>query len=143
MCCGYIPTLKWRMIRNVFGSITSTLADLLFGTYTRSGTPLTAGLKLPAAVAAYTSVRFEPCPLTGEVGELACADDTETLAAARVARMMPATVLPFQPPISQVLLATVATAASATGAGSSASARTRPVPRSIAETVPTAFPAID
>ncbi len=36
-----------RTTRNVAGLISVTVPDSLFGTYTRSGTPRTAGLKFP------------------------------------------------------------------------------------------------
>src|SRR4051812_19960560 len=53
-CCGCRPTEKWSIILNVFGSITSTLFDPLFGTYTRSGNERTTSANLPAAVSEYT-----------------------------------------------------------------------------------------
>src|SRR5215467_8626743 len=43
------------MILKVCGSMTSTVLLPLFGTYTRSGKPFTAGLMLPGRPAAYTS----------------------------------------------------------------------------------------
>ena len=41
------------MILNVFGSITSTVFDPLFGTYTRSGNDRTTSANLPTAVSEY------------------------------------------------------------------------------------------
>src|SRR2546428_8754542 len=42
------------MILNETGSISSTVPRYPFGTYTRVGTPATAGLNIPIPVAAYT-----------------------------------------------------------------------------------------
>src|SRR5260370_31326615 len=100
--------------------------------------PATAGLKFPAAVAAYTSVRFDADACPAAVG---VRTEAAAAGAARDARITSATVWPFQPPTSQVAPPTEATAESATGAGSTASARTRPVLTSTADTRPTAMPA--
>ena len=43
-CCGSAPVLQWSTICIVVGSITSIVFDSLLGTYTRAGTPATAGL---------------------------------------------------------------------------------------------------
>ena len=54
MCWSYTPVGNVRITRNVAGLITLTVPDSLFGTYTRSGTPRTAGLNIPARIPAYT-----------------------------------------------------------------------------------------
>jgi hypothetical protein len=49
-CCGFNPTLKVSTTFIVDGSITDTVFDTRFGTYTRGNAFLTASLILPAAV---------------------------------------------------------------------------------------------
>src|SRR5438477_12939632 len=55
-CWGSAPTAKWATTVNVRCEITSTVLELLLGTYTSAGSPRTAGLSIPARSAAYTLV---------------------------------------------------------------------------------------
>src|SRR5450631_134844 len=52
-CCGLTPTLNLSTTLNVAGSITYTSFDCRFGTYTRTRSPLTVGLKRPATASLY------------------------------------------------------------------------------------------
>src|SRR5436190_15689591 len=52
-CCGLSPTSMVSTTRRVAGSITDTLFDFRFGTYTRSSAPFTASLSLFDAVSEY------------------------------------------------------------------------------------------
>src|SRR5712692_2938712 len=79
-CSGYWSTWRVRMILNVMGSISSTVPRYPFGTYTRAGTPATAGLNFPIPVAAYT---FGPVsPVADGVGTVALGRGTVGEAAA-------------------------------------------------------------
>ena len=51
-CCGSRPTAKCRMIVALCWSMTSTVPDWEFGTYTRAGTPRAAAARRPGASAA-------------------------------------------------------------------------------------------
>src|SRR5262249_50811717 len=53
MCCGLVPTLNRSTTLRATGSITYTLLDRRFGTYTRTSSLAVRGLRFPARASEY------------------------------------------------------------------------------------------
>src|ERR1700737_2805475 len=91
-CWGSVPTAKWAITLKVRCEITSTLLELLLGTYTSAGSPRTTGLSWPAPSAAYAlcgSSGGGIVPATVCAQRLESAADVEDMRASPVCAALP------------------------------------------------------
>ena len=119
-CWGSAPTAKWSITRNVFGSITSTVFESLFGTYTRGSANLAAPVSIPAPVRAYTDASVR---VAADVARCTAGFSNETCVRVPVSA---------RPPATRIALPSLTAARSEAATARRPAERTRPVEGSIA-----------